>query len=305
LLHIGTHKTGSTSLQHYFASQAALLRRQGLLYPTSARPRRGPTAGHHLASRSLRGIGARPEAVWPGLMREIDGADQSNVLLSSEGFEKLAPSQIRQLRAYLADSSVRVIVYLRNPCRFMAALFKQKLKLGKERGDYAGFVRRNAHRCDYARLLGDWAAVFGRDAVLPRLYDKAVHGRGLLADFLSLLPVDGIDPHLAGAEAGWRNQSPSEGMLHVLRRLSGMRWLQASEQRAAPAAMALRRGLILLDRLDRGRCGALLAGGAAPLIHPEGIALSRAVCEPAIDALFPDWLRPEDRRWLETSITGQ
>lgn len=55
ILHIGTHKTGTTTLQRFCASASDALAERGILYPRSARPRYGPTAGHHLIPWSIRG----------------------------------------------------------------------------------------------------------------------------------------------------------------------------------------------------------------------------------------------------------
>lgn len=221
------------------------------------------------------------------------------MVLSSEGFEHLSRAEIRLLRDRLPAADFRVLIYLRRPCTFMSSLYLQRLKNGHEHGTFADFVLHNAHRCDYPRLLEDWAAVFGRDALLPRSYDKARHGPGLIRDFLSLLDIDATALPGTAQRIHWRNRTPSDGMLRCLHALNHAPVWQRLGTPGETGLRTLRRTLVLLDRIDGGRSGALLGRRLPPLIDPAGRALAQRLCNERLDALFDDWLPAQDRVWFE------
>ena len=305
LLHIGTHKTGTTSLQHRLAAATAPLAERGVLYPRTGRPRRGPRAGHHQLAWSILGKGRPvPTEVWSDLGREWARSGLPRMVLSAEGFEHLSPTGIRQLRDQLPDARFRVVVYLRRPCAFLRSVYLQRLKKGNEHRPFAEFVQHNAHRCDYPRLLADWATVFGKAALVPRSYDKAAQGVGVIDDFLSLLDIDAVAlPDSAGMPQR-RNRTPSEGMLRCLYALNRAPVRPLLRPPSKAGLHALRRALVLLDRVDGGRTGGLLGARLPPVIDRAGLALAQRVCIDRIDALFNDWLSAEDRPWFEPSTAG-
>jgi hypothetical protein len=221
------------------------------------------------------------------------------MLLSSEEFALLSRAEIRQLRDQLPEADFRVLVYLRQPSAFMSSSYLQRLKNGREHGTFADFVQHNAYLCAYTRLLQDWAAVFGRDALRPRSYDKARHGPGLIVDFLSLLDIDVTALPKTGLGTHWRNRTPSDGMLRCLHALNRAPIWQMLGTPGETGLRALRRTLVLLDRVDDGRTGALLGRRLPTLIDPAGRALAQRLCNEQLDALFDDWLPAEDRAWFE------
>src|SRR5882757_356131 len=87
-LHMGTYKTGTTSLQAILSARYDELQQYGFLYPRAGR---GPMGAHHNISMELSGASRfRFEfGTIEDLLNEIDGT-QNNIVISSEGFCRTA-----------------------------------------------------------------------------------------------------------------------------------------------------------------------------------------------------------------------
>ncbi|MBZ4023568.1 hypothetical protein CKO11_13985 [Rhodobacter sp. TJ_12] len=134
ILHIGTHKTATTTIQNVFYRNAALLARHGILYPKLGKP-----TGHHGLSgdwyrdlpKNLQYSGGS-RAAWRDLARRYASGDHT-VFLSSEtlsvGHPNGAPDYgwIRETLAPFEE--VRVLCVLREQWQFMQSLF---LEVGKK-----------------------------------------------------------------------------------------------------------------------------------------------------------------------------
>jgi hypothetical protein len=134
VVHIGTHKTGTTSLQMASSRHSADLQRHNYLYPRTGRPP-GAADGHHHIARELSGDRRfRPEyGAAADLLAEVRDSYQ-DVILSSEDFEcsVLDPcgfeAFVRLLRAN--HFAIRVIVYLRNQVDYAQSLYQTMLPFG-------------------------------------------------------------------------------------------------------------------------------------------------------------------------------
>ena len=115
ILHIGTHKTGSTFLQDSLAANRAALARHGVIYPEIGR-----TAGHHALVTHWQPLPPRfctdtPAIdLWRGLAR-FAGGDRT-VILSSEEFSRGDRRvDLAGIRALLAPfDRVEVVCFLRH-----------------------------------------------------------------------------------------------------------------------------------------------------------------------------------------------
>ncbi len=151
LLHIGPHKTGTTSIQNFLFQQAARLRGLGLLYPTT-----GLVNKQHLGfPRSYlppqggagTNSGENIEKLVARLIEEASGSD--GVILSSEGFWRLARVRPEGFLDFLdrlsANFSITVNFAIRNPRdQRWSAIFHQLTVGGifNSFGNYSSFVDR-------------------------------------------------------------------------------------------------------------------------------------------------------------------
>lgn len=206
-LHIGTVKTGSTTIQHAAVANRDLLKSKGIIYPST------PGGGVHRAltlyasikkkkTRNLRLAMklAKPQAMddfkesfVSDLTREIRESGCKTVLLSDELLSSrlLMSEEVRQVHAVLTSiaRNVKVIVYLRPQHDLYPSLYSTNVKSGRAK-DFAPPTTDTNPLFNYDMLLAPWAECFGDENMIVRLFESKSFVNGdLLADFFSLLGV--------------------------------------------------------------------------------------------------------------------
>lgn len=199
-LHLGTHKTGTTSLQVFLGTHATKLRKQGVLYPTTGR--RDTHLAHHNIAWEL--IGDRRFdpglGTFATLRAEIAGYS-GDVILSSEDFTGAAraPATFAAfLQALRADGfDVTLVLFLRNQADYAASLYLTLIQFGYNQ-DFRFFLDAICTIGELRYL--DWCFPFRYDRfietlqrlpaeIVVRSYDTACQG-SLLADFLAACDID-------------------------------------------------------------------------------------------------------------------
>jgi hypothetical protein len=201
ILHIGTHKTASTTLQNTLAANRALLADQGVVYP-----RIGRATGHHtLATRwiDLPPVYHEPEpaaAHWQGLAAHA--RDGATVILSSEEFSRWKPqavdfAEVRRFAAPFARTTV--VCFLRNQLGFIQSLYLQMAKRpppksfeslvdGALAGNHAAGMF-----LDYGQLHAHVARGFPEAEILFLSYEAACrHPGGLVRCFLERVGLGAV-----------------------------------------------------------------------------------------------------------------
>lgn len=137
VLHIGTHKTATTTIQDMFARNAALLASEGVIYP-DLYPDKEQVAGHHglvMDWNPLPGLYALPGGSLAALQRiaEDHAAGPGTVFLSSEEFSRGrdgARVDFAALRAALAPfESIEVVCVLREQWQFVQSIYLEVSKI--------------------------------------------------------------------------------------------------------------------------------------------------------------------------------
>jgi hypothetical protein len=129
LVHIGPHKTGTTSLQEaLFAARPKLLEQGVRHIGTSRNP---ATAVQAVTGRpGFYTTETPPIGHWRDLVEEFDRAHEARVILSSEFFAWAAPDAIRRIVDDLDPERVRVAVTLRPLGRIMPSHWQQDIQAG-------------------------------------------------------------------------------------------------------------------------------------------------------------------------------
>lgn len=273
LIHIGTHKTGSTSLQQLFTRASDRLFEDGILYPESGRPDEHSPHGHHLLAWSIqqkRGLDARTE--WTQVVNEAEDRPASLVLISSEEFESCTHAQIQRIRDFFPHSTVRALVYLRDPVDYVISQYKQNISSSGETRSFRSFAEALIDRCDYSALVQRWEEGLG-EPVVVRSFETCREKEGLETSFLKAIGVDPqeYEPYMGEPV----NISPSERCIHVTR------WLnQFQSQRWVPERF--------LHRVRRS----VLRGSS------KGRFIARLVQKVLRGKLYTS----KDVRWLESKI---
>lgn len=272
ILHAGLHKTGSKSVQHWFARHAFALRDEKLLYPVAGRPF-GADGQHNLAWQLSGDSRFDPQfGTIDALAAELAGFS-GDVLISSEDFESLLPTpwKLRPLLRHplLERYEIILLAYLRDQVSYGESLFLQMLRHGMV----------DDARLFFARLLRDgriryqdWLFSFdyeqlGREIaaqrhcrVLLRPYAKLVGG-STLSDLLTVIGR----PLLARGETLDLRANRRDGLSRSLALFCGQRlardvdWLEtrltslfAASERAPSAHLAPLRHAALRRRFLPG-----------------------------------------------------
>ena len=153
IFHIGRHKSGTSSLQHFFASHRAFLDAQGVLYPMAGTRKNG--LAHHELSH-LCHTGKRDhqtvDMVAQAIKREVQPHHET-LLLSSEEFQNLASTRwIKYLADQFPGAIIETICYVREFADYMMSSFRQAVQnqpkfqtfttFCKNRYPAKGFIRR-------------------------------------------------------------------------------------------------------------------------------------------------------------------
>src|ERR1700728_1789519 len=133
-LHVGTHKTATTSLQHFLSTSPQELAERGWFYPRTGRPAEASTGHHNLAWEISGDRRFRPEnGGREALIGEIAETDR-NIIISSEDFECSEHHSVRfeEFIAAIRKLGLRVnlVVYLRNQIDYAESLYCTMVEFG-------------------------------------------------------------------------------------------------------------------------------------------------------------------------------
>jgi len=171
-IHIGPHKTGTTTIQQNLDANREALAKLGYIFPATAKH----THGHHGL------VGELNKSYWyihktshlQALKSEIIGANK-HVILSSEGFSKIEEAApLEKLRdTFKAHFTIKIIAYLRQQDHLLPSLWKTELnfRTTEDRFDiWLDNVLKNYPNMHYDHLLGLYEKVFGKKNILPQIY---------------------------------------------------------------------------------------------------------------------------------------
>ena len=206
-LHIGTDKTGTTSIQKFLYDNHELLEAQGYYLPRSLG--RGKQVALALYTKKAAHLSDK-DPVWrrsrfedPAtfhatverrLAREMRRVDAPYVVMSAEGLHRRGPGAISRLKALLEPwfSRIYVVIYLRSQDSYALSQYQQVIRSGKTHSleeHLRGTLLDNHH--DYHAKIQRWANVFGREAVRPRLFERSQFVDGsLICDFLATIGIE-------------------------------------------------------------------------------------------------------------------
>jgi hypothetical protein len=219
ILHLGTHKTGTTALQFFLRQQWQSLRHQGFLYPQI-----GTNDLAHLSLAKAVGTLHQQQDGQPlqdhleQLKQQIITSATPTVVISSEHFFSMplawTETLIRGLETLAA--SITAVMYVRPQRELWRAIYNQKAKALKVlpthaawgTTDYLSPVRiRNMFYADY---LDQFSRLIGRNNVVVRPYRRSLFFNGdIVHDFCGLLgcpdlPAGHIAEEPINPSLGWK-----------------------------------------------------------------------------------------------------
>ncbi|MFD2672020.1 hypothetical protein [Marinicrinis sediminis] len=196
-LHIGTPKTGSSSLQKYLFENRTTLIKQGFIYPEDV-----------IENRHQNLLQAVLNHDWLSFMRFFENiavllVHSDTILVSSEGFYNYTSqfSEVGKLfwQAMAKVVNLKIIVYLRKHDEFLESFYRQCVINPKVENSRIGDPIYGQNLCisdflehervkaniDYASSLKVWCRIAGEENVIVRPYKADIIG-----DFLKIVNID-------------------------------------------------------------------------------------------------------------------
>ncbi|MFM9858269.1 hypothetical protein RUR49_07240 [Pseudoxanthobacter sp. M-2] len=301
-VHIGLHKTGTSTIQRFFRLNTALTERHGLAFPDLGFDSR--THGGVIAAlRDIEKGDASGEAVFEAIDRLAD-VDGRSYLLSTENFELMPPRRIEMFAERIRRRhDVRVLAYVRDLTRLMPSVYAQRTKKGRNLRDIDTFfaMTEDWKRFRVSELIGRWGEVFGWDKVRVRPLDReALNGGDLVSDAVAAVGLP--PPVIEEAPAGTRetfNASPPWEAVETLRAIyaaidaAGLDWDRLGRsnrvQRKTFSEPGGEQGVVYkINRLEDACAEAAVAaggGGRVQYLTPEQWSALRALYMAEIEKL--------------------
>ncbi len=210
-LHIGSPKTGTTSLQGFLNDNAARLRAEGRMnFVESARTH---IAHNPLASAARMGTAGQ---LFDQICREADTMPDCPQIVSSEMlFNSFTARKLAATVPEDMKSRTKVIAYIRRQDNYLEALYKQLLKNSRIEPDRQAFLADARRRVRYLDTLSTYADIFGRENVVVRPFsDDTLIAGDVVHDFANQIGLE-ITPDLK-LHDGFANKSFSAEMSELL-----------------------------------------------------------------------------------------
>ncbi|OYX97361.1 MAG: hypothetical protein B7Y80_19965 [Hyphomicrobium sp. 32-62-53] len=199
-VHIGMHKTGTTSIQYFLNANVQRLNSIGYVFPFTGRH---PNAHvqHALIAELFTEKSNLPDALTLGasidaplvlkaFKHEIELANKDNVIISSEMFVNLAKNGVEDFGAAFREFDITPIVYVRNFSDLVDGWYQtlvmhySTLRSFRESGLYDWM-----EKFDLVETCRNWARISGGGKIIVQNYDDPEHKNSIVS-FMRLVGID-------------------------------------------------------------------------------------------------------------------
>jgi hypothetical protein len=187
-LHVGVHRTATTSTQRFMRANFDVLLTKGYLYPFGV-------ARHNAVVSRLRYGVQNVAEVAEDLLRRMDakGVSVHSVVLSDEDMSQIA--DFNRFAALSRYFDVKVVVSLRRQDLWLESWYLQNVKwqwdpsLAHLTFDEFFARRSEFFWIDYAARLAHYEAVFGKGSVIAGVFEDADMPQGPIDAFLAMIGI--------------------------------------------------------------------------------------------------------------------
>ncbi|MBB3168363.1 hypothetical protein [Simiduia aestuariiviva] len=207
-LHIGTEKTGTTSIQKALADGRTTLLENHILYPVSLGERNHVKLAlscykgnrridffERVLAQSDMSLEDFRDSMVKEFHDELEMYELRQVVISNEHLSAVLNDSvsIEELFKFLNDYFLRIIVvvYLRRQDRLATSLHTTRILSGSSQFGDVFSLQGGGSRYEYAKLIKSYQDIFGKENIIIRRYQEGGLVQGdSLHDFLSVTSLD-------------------------------------------------------------------------------------------------------------------
>jgi len=212
IVHIGTPKTGTTSIQEALFKNKEVLASHGFHFLQCAGKRNnrklavyclGPDKyDNYCANHNITTSDDKKrfnEEFYSYFIEELDslGPGIHTVLMSCEQLSSRlkTPADVKKIRDLVSPhfAGIKVLCYLREQCDAAHSLYTTSLRSGKKH-EFDEFLSRchpDNRRYNYLEMIDRWVSIFGRESIVVKLYNKKALLKGdLVSDYFQSVSPD-------------------------------------------------------------------------------------------------------------------
>ncbi len=253
ILHVGTHKTGTTALQRALFAQRDLLLKSGICYDPWNRVLRGLKSSHHGFAQRLATFNLEDQANLAKYRLRLEQSLEQglDVIISAESFYRHVDTEILdnhdaarvsfldRVADFFSGLPVEVSICFRRPDRMAESMFKERAVNSDTKLEFLPYLEKFSERFDYVARVSEFEQRFGPAKVW--CFEAAV-AKGLVPAFLEQHGL--LVPRIADAKAERKSISTRAVMWLQLAKRSvenmkkserKTRWYYAASNHAHPS----------------------------------------------------------------------
>lgn len=206
IIHVGIHKTGTTSIQTFLGRHRFALQRLGIDFYTGIFIADNHVELHDAAMRLNRDSPFKLdsklhvdkefiERVHHHISQYIKQSDFPIILFSAEGLSLLYyEDELRRLKNFFSKDCIKILIYVRNPTDFLRS-YKNELnkhaKPEKIEKDSFAYTEPDSWLLDFESRISKFEKVFGPENVILIDYDDEVGRDGnIIPSFLRAIGIE-------------------------------------------------------------------------------------------------------------------
>ncbi|HEC1766225.1 TPA: hypothetical protein R1729_001380, partial [Campylobacter lari] len=208
-VHIGTVKTGTTSIQTFLCKNRESLKKQKIYYPyiysgigSFKFPKIFKIVQDSVYYSSSVSKNKQEQSIEVDKIKnEIINSGEEKIIFSSECIHEFCftLTDIQNLKKKLLEvgfKKIKIILYLRDPIELLTSFYNTELLLNRKKR-YLLFEEKETcieygkHIANHKKSLMRWSEVFGKQNIIVRLFDKReFYQQDLLKDFINAIGLE-------------------------------------------------------------------------------------------------------------------
>ncbi len=166
ILHIGRHKSGTTTLQKLLCDNEELLKSKNYYYPKKMRAR---YAHHPLAHHYNKNVSNYKGFCIKEFWEEIEG--YNNIIRSSEGLQNINPDDLTQ---DFKNFKLTVIMYIRDQVSYLLSSYAQFVQNTKTTLTLEEYEQTVFNNVNYLEFIQKWEKAFPNANILIGIFNRDI-----------------------------------------------------------------------------------------------------------------------------------